>query len=117
MVGARSEARGYRKLNYDRTLKIAGPIWQVAVRVRAQAGDATADHRDGRPVALAGAGLAVFGGLGQTGVFAAAVLPVAGPAWWARTAVLVALGAGLGLVVTGALRLRKLSAAPAMVDA
>ena len=68
-------------------------------------------------VALAGAGLAVFGGLGQAGVFAVAVLSVAGPAWWARTAVLVALGAGLGLVVTGVLRLRKLSAAPAMVDA
>jgi len=67
-------------------------------------------------LALAGTGLAVFGGIAQTGVFTAAVLPIAGPAWWARTAVLIALGAGLGLAAAGVLRLRKLSATPAMVD-
>jgi len=67
--------------------------------------------------ALAGAGLAVFAGVNEAGVFGAAVVPVAGPAWWARTAVLIALGAGLGLAATGLLRLRKLSATPAIVDA
>jgi hypothetical protein len=68
-------------------------------------------------LALAGAGLAVFAGLGQAAVFRAAVVAVPGPAWAARAAVLVALGAGLGLAATGVLRLRRMSAAPTMVDA
>jgi hypothetical protein len=68
-------------------------------------------------LALAGAGLAVFAGFGQVAVLREAVVPVAGPAWWARTAVLVALGVGLGLAATGVLRLRRLSAAATMVDA
>ncbi|HEV7961182.1 MAG TPA: hypothetical protein VGP57_01465 [Actinoplanes sp.] len=68
-------------------------------------------------LALAGAGLAVFAGFTQAGVFTQAIVPVAGPSWWARTAVLVALGAGLGLAATGVLRLRKLSVAPTMVEA
>jgi hypothetical protein len=68
-------------------------------------------------LALAGTALAVFAGFAQTGVFGQAVLPVAGPSWWARAAVLTALGAGLGLAFTGVSRLRKLSAAPAMVEA
>ncbi len=65
--------------------------------------------------ALAGVVLAAFGGLANLGVFAAAVLPVAGPAWFARFAVLVALGAGAGLAVAGALRLRTVSEADAKV--
>jgi len=68
-------------------------------------------------LALAGAGLTVFAGLNEAGVFRQAVVPVPGPAWWARAAVLVALGAGVGLLSTGALRLRKMSAAAAIVDA
>jgi hypothetical protein len=66
-------------------------------------------------LALAGAGLTVFAGFNEAGAFAQAVLPVAGPAWWARAAVLVALGAGLGLLSTGVLRLRKMSAVATMV--
>jgi hypothetical protein len=66
-------------------------------------------------LALAGAGLTFFAGLTEIGAFGQAVVPVAGPAWAARTAVLTALGAGLGLALTGVLRLRKLSAVPAKV--
>ena len=58
---------------------------------------------------LAGAVLAVFGGLADAGVFRAAVVPVDGPGWFARTAVMVAIGAGAGLVAAGALRLRAMS--------
>jgi hypothetical protein len=65
---------------------------------------------------VAGALLAVFGGVADAGVFRAAVVPVAGPAWFARVAVLVALGVGIGMVVTGMLRLRKLSEAGAKVQ-
>ena len=68
-------------------------------------------------LALAGAGLAVFAGFNQAGVFTQAIVPVAGPSWWTRAAVLVALGAGLGLAATGVLRLRKLSVAATMVEA
>ncbi len=59
--------------------------------------------------ALAGAVLAIFAGLADAGVFRAAVVPVAGPGWFARTAVMVAIGAGAGLVAAGALRLRAMS--------
>jgi hypothetical protein len=65
---------------------------------------------------VAGALLTVFGGVADAGVFRAAVVPVAGPAWFARLAVLVALGVGLGMVVTGMLRLRKVSEAGAKVQ-
>jgi hypothetical protein len=59
--------------------------------------------------ALAGAVLAVFAGFADLGVFGAAVVPVAGPAWCARVAVLVAIGVGAGLAAAGALRLREMS--------
>jgi hypothetical protein len=57
-------------------------------------------------LALAGAVLAIFGGLANAGVFTTAVLPVAGPFWLARLCVLVTLGAGLAMTVTGARRIR-----------
>ncbi len=60
---------------------------------------------------LAGAVLAVFGGLGDLGVFRAAVVPAAGPAWFARVAVAVAIGVGAGLAAAGVLRLRSMSEA------
>jgi hypothetical protein len=56
--------------------------------------------------ALAGAVLALFGGFTDVGVFGAAVVPAVGPAWLARVAVLVAIGAGVGMAATGVLRLR-----------
>jgi hypothetical protein len=59
---------------------------------------------------LAGAALAVFAGFANVGVFAQAVAPVPGPSWWARVAVLIALGGGLALLTAGLLRLR--AAAP-----
>jgi hypothetical protein len=65
--------------------------------------------------ALAGAVLAVFAGFADLGVFAAAVVPVAGPAWCARVAVLVAIGVGTGLAAAGALRLREMSEGEAKV--
>ncbi|MFI7541562.1 hypothetical protein [Actinoplanes sp. NPDC049599] len=56
--------------------------------------------------ALAGALLVVFGGLADVGVFGQAIVLFPGPAWLARLAVLVAIGAGLAMTVTGVLRLR-----------
>jgi hypothetical protein len=56
-------------------------------------------------LALAGAVLAIFGGFANAGVFGAAVLPVAGPYWLARLCVLVAIGAGAAMVVSGVRRL------------
>lgn len=67
-------------------------------------------------LALAGAGLALFGGLTNLGVFTRAVAPVPGPSWPARVAVLVAVGAGLGLLAAGVLRLRAAPPPPATAD-
>jgi hypothetical protein len=64
------------------------------------------------PVALSGALLAVFGGFAEIGVFRAAVVPAAGPAWLARTAVLIAMAAGLGMAVAGVQRVRAAAAGP-----
>jgi hypothetical protein len=65
----------------------------------------------GSPFALTLTGIvvAVFGGLIETGVFLAAVVPAAGPYWLARTAVMVAVGAGLGMAAAGGIRLRKMA--------
>ncbi len=67
--------------------------------------------------ALAGAVLAVFGGFADLGVLGAAVVPVAGPAWCPRAAVMVAIGVGAGLAAAGALRLRDMSEAGTKVAA
>ncbi|GAB1645291.1 hypothetical protein [Krasilnikovia sp. MM14-A1259] len=69
------------------------------------------------PLAVGGAVLAVFAGLAEVGVWRQAVVDAPGPAWCARAAVLVALGAGLGTAVTGVAGLRRRSEAPDMVDA
>lgn len=57
-------------------------------------------------LALAGALLAVFGGLADVGVFGQAVVSFPGPSWLARIAVLVAIGTGAAMAATGVLRLR-----------
>lgn len=64
---------------------------------------------------LAGVLLAVFAGLVNAGVFRAAIVPAAGPAWLSRLAVLVAIGAGAGMVAAAALQLRA-AAAPHVPD-
>jgi hypothetical protein len=61
-------------------------------------------------IALGGALLAVFAGLVNVGVFRAAVVPAAGPAWLSRLAVLVAIGAGAGMVAAAVLHLRAAAA-------
>ncbi|MEV6488856.1 hypothetical protein AB0M20_09505 [Actinoplanes sp. NPDC051633] len=58
-------------------------------------------------VTLGGIVLAIFGGLVDVSVFGAAVVPVAGPYWIARAAVMLAIGAGLGMAAAGTVRLRK----------
>jgi hypothetical protein len=68
-------------------------------------------------VALTGALLAIFGGFTEIGVFRAAVLPVAGPAWLARAAVMIAIGAGLGMAVVGVQRIRAAAVAAPAADA
>jgi hypothetical protein len=69
------------------------------------AGIAALRRRAPFALALAGALLAIFGGFANAGVFGAAVVPVAGPYWLARLCVLVAVGAGLAMVVSGVRRL------------
>jgi hypothetical protein len=54
--------------------------------------------------ALGGVVLAMFGGLAEVDAFGAAVVPAAGPGWFPRIAVLVALGAGTGLALTAVRR-------------
>jgi hypothetical protein len=67
--------------------------------------------------ALAGIVLAIFGGLVDAGVLGAAVVPVEGPSWVARAAVMLAIGAGLGMAASGIVRLRKTSGAGDKVPA
>ena len=76
----------------------------IVVGLVAVAAGALAD----RPflIALAGVVLAVFAGLVNAGVFGAAVVPAAGPAWLSRLTVLVAIGAGAGMVIAAMSRLR-----------
>ncbi|GID26808.1 hypothetical protein [Paractinoplanes brasiliensis] len=64
-------------------------------------------------LALSGAVVAVFGGFNETQVLAAAVTPTAGPGWLARLAVVLALGLGAGMALTGVLRMRAAEPAPA----
>ncbi len=64
-------------------------------------------------LALSGAAVAVFAGLANVAVFSQAVAPVPGPDWWARAAVLAAIGAGTGLAGAGLLRLRATTPDPA----
>jgi hypothetical protein len=64
-------------------------------------------------LALSGAVVALFAGVAEVAVFRAAVLPAAGPGWLSRAAVVVALGGGAAMALTGVLRLRAaLRAAP-----
>ena len=55
---------------------------------------------------LAGMVLAIFARLVNVGVFGAAIVPAAGPAWLSRLAVLVAIGVGAGMVTAAGSRLR-----------
>jgi hypothetical protein len=57
-------------------------------------------------LALSGAAVALFGGFAEAGVLGAAVLPHAGPAWLARAFVIIAIGGGAAMALTGVLRLR-----------
>ena len=66
---------------------------------------------------LAGFVLAAFAGFGSADVFFAAVVPSAGPGWFARAAVAVAVGVGAGLALTGVLRLRAATPEPDPVPA
>jgi hypothetical protein len=67
-------------------------------------------------VALTGALLAAFGGFAEIGVFRAAVVPTAGPAWPARAAVLIAIGAGIGMAVVGVRRLPAVAASASAAE-
>ncbi|GAB1689668.1 hypothetical protein [Krasilnikovia sp. M28-CT-15] len=90
-----------------------------ATRGRPGDGPATASrgHPAAFPLALGGAALALFAGVAQAGVWRQAVVDAPGPAWCARAAVLMALGAGLGTAVTGVAGLRRRSGGPARVGA
>jgi hypothetical protein len=63
---------------------------------------------------LSGAAVALFGGFAEAGVLDAAVVPHAGPAWLARSFVIIAIGGGAAMALKGVLRLRAaLPTAPA----
>jgi hypothetical protein len=89
------------------TLGVGGQIPAlVAAALTLAAGFLTVRGRAPFLLALAGALLVVFGGFADAGVFGQAVVLFPGPSWLARAAVLIALGAGLALAVTGVRRLR-----------
>ncbi|MBY8872446.1 hypothetical protein K7640_11405 [Micromonospora sp. PLK6-60] len=100
-------------------------IWALATAVGAIAAGGWALAR--RPaadfaLALAGAGLALFGGFANLAMLSRAVAPVPWPAGWARVLVVLALGTGLGALGAGLLRLhaaarRAPAPAPTPVDA
>jgi hypothetical protein len=88
---------------------LAGQVWLVLTGLGAFAAGAYALAR--RPasdfaLALAGACLAVFGGVANIPVFSRAVAPVPWPSLWARVAVAVVIAAGAGTAAACALRLR-----------
>ncbi|MCM4080757.1 hypothetical protein [Paractinoplanes hotanensis] len=56
-------------------------------------------------LALTGAVVALFAGFNETRVFFAAVVPTTGPGWAVRLAVVLSLGLGAGLALTGLLRM------------
>ena len=85
----------------------------VAAVLTVAAGVLARRHRTPFLLALAGLVLAIFGGFTDAGVFGQAIVAFPGPSWLARAAVLVAIGAGLALAVTGVLRVR---AAPISSD-
>jgi hypothetical protein len=89
------------------TLGVGGQLPAlVAAALTLAAGFLTVRGRAPFLLALAGALLVVFGGFADAGVFGQAVVLFPGPSWLARAAVLIALGAGLALAVTGVRRLR-----------
>jgi hypothetical protein len=58
-------------------------------------------------LAAAGAGAALVVGTGNAALFSHPVAPITADGWWARLAVAVTLGGGIGLVCAGALRMRR----------
>jgi hypothetical protein len=78
----------------------------VAAALAVAAGVLTLRGRAAFLLALAGALLVVFGGFADAGVFGQAIVSFPGPSWIARLAVLVAIGAGLAMAVTGVQRVR-----------
>jgi hypothetical protein len=117
LVGPAALVAGLTTLGYAVTRLSLGAGGQtpaiVAAALAVAAGIGTVRGRTPFLLALAGAVLAVFGGFADAGVFGQANVSFPGPSWLARAAVLVALGAGSAMAVTGVLRLR---AAPISSD-
>ncbi|OJF10942.1 hypothetical protein, partial [Couchioplanes caeruleus] len=117
-VGAVTLVAGMITLGYAVTRATLGVPGQApvigAAAVATAAGAATLLGRTPFLAFLGGTALAIFGGLGDAGVLAQAVVNFPGPGWVPRAAVLVALGAGAGAAVSALLRLR--SPAPAGIS-
>jgi hypothetical protein len=114
-VGALAVGAGAVLLGYAVTRALdagVSPVLILAALIAVAAGILRAPFL----TALAGAVLAIFGGFADLGVFRAAVVPVAGPGWFARVAVLIAIGVGVGMAATGVLRLRTMSEAGTKVE-
>lgn len=117
LIGPVALAAGTITLGYAVTRMTLGAGGQapalVAAALTVVAGVLTLRGRTPFLLALAGALLVIFGGFADVGVFGQAIVSFPGPSWPARLAVLVAIGAGLAMAVTGVLRLR---AAPISSD-
>ena len=112
-VGPVALIAGLAPLGYAAALALDGGTPSPVVVLAGLLGLAAGYRHPPFFLALSGAVVALFGGFGQVSVYAAAVLPAAGPGWLTRLAVTVALGAGAGLALTGVLRLRAAVPAPA----
>ncbi|MEV8505080.1 hypothetical protein AB0368_09660 [Actinoplanes sp. NPDC051475] len=120
-IGTVAVVAGTVALGYAVTRATSGVEGQapaiVAAALAVAAGVLTLLGRTPFLLLLGGAALAMFAGLADAGVFTQAVINFPGPGWVSRAAVLVALGAGAGLAVTGLLRLRSAEPAPISSDA
>jgi len=117
LVGPVALVAGTITLGYAVTRMTVGAGGQtpalVAAALTVVAGALTLRGRTPFLLALSGVLLVIFGGFADVGVFGQAIVSFPGPSWPARVAVLVAIGAGLAMAVTGVLRLR---AAPISSD-
>ncbi|MEV6348995.1 hypothetical protein [Actinoplanes sp. NPDC051851] len=93
-------------LTYATSSALDGSGWSGVLLLAAALGLAAAYRHPPFFLTLTGFVLAAFAGFGSADVFFYPVLPTAGPAWLARTAVAATIGLGSGLALAGLLQMR-----------